>query len=108
MTFYRIQDYDPAELLTGEQTSMSYSSGTERAGKSVCRSIEELAAYFAQTGVPMDPTTSILVELEGTYSPDEDEDAHLGAHLIFPTRIVSAGPIPDEFFAAVDAYLDTI
>lgn len=115
MSFYRIQDatYDPADLLDGPQTSLSYCTGTERPGKSVCTSIEELAAYFAQAGVPMDPRTSILVELDGTWATDEDgrivedEDAALGAHLVFPTRIISAGPIPAEFFAAVDAYFET-
>lgn len=109
MTFYRIQDGDiPVEqLLDPEyQISESYCTGTIRTGKSVCRSIEELAAYFAQAGVPLDPRTSVLVELDGDYTGEDDEDAHLGAHLVIPTRIVSVGPIPAEFYAAVDTYIE--
>ena len=107
--FYRIQSpsYAPEALLLPEnQTSLSYSTDTIRNGVSVCRSIEELAAYFCQAGVPMDPHTSILVELDGDYSEDEGEDAELGEYLVYPTHIISAGPIPDEFFEAVDAFYD--
>lgn len=109
MSFFRIQDRSiPVEqLLDPEfQTSESYSSGAVQQGKSVCRSIEELATYFAQSGVPLDPAGSVLVEVEGTWSLEDDEDAHLGAHLVFPTRIVAVTDIPDEFYAAVDAFFD--
>lgn len=109
MSFFRIQDasIDPALLLDPEhQVSESYCTGTTRQGKSVCRSIEELAQYFAQAGVPLDPRTSVLVELDGTWAPEEDEDAHLGAHLVFPTRIIAVTEIPDEFYAEVNRFLD--
>lgn len=107
--FYRIQDaqYAPETLLLPEnQTSLSYATDTMRNGVSVYRSIEELAAYFCQAGVPMDPHTSILIELDGEYSEDEGEDAQLGEYLVYPTRIISAGPIPDEFFDAIEAFFE--
>lgn len=115
MSFYRIQNRTiPTEqLLDPEwQASESYCTGTIRPGKSVCRSIEELAAYFAQAGVPLDPTESVLIELDGTWATDEagrfveDEDAHLGAHLVIPTRIIAVTEIPGEFHTAVEAFLD--
>ncbi|MDR6868433.1 hypothetical protein J2Y69_003049 [Microbacterium resistens] len=115
MSFYRIQDRSiPVEqLLDPEyQISESYCTGTTRPGKSVCKSVEELAGYFAQAGVPLDPATSVLVEVEGTWATDEagrfveDEDAALGAHLVFPTRIVAVTEIPDEFYEAVNRFLD--
>lgn len=114
MSFYRIQDrsIDAAVLLDPEwQVSLSYSTGSTRPGKSVCRSVEELAEYFAQAGVPLDPAGSVLVELDGDWAVDEagrfieDEDAHLGAHLVIPTRVIAVTEIPDAFYDAVDAYL---
>ena len=109
MSFYRIQNRSiPAEqLLDPEyQTSESYSSGAVQAGKSVCWSVEELAEYFAHSGVPLDPAESVLVELEGTCSTEDDEDAEYGALLVFPTRIVAVTEIPDEFYERVDEILD--
>lgn len=105
MSFYRIQSYSPEALLEGTQTSLSYSTDTEREGKSVCRSIEELAAYVAQTGMSIDWADALLVEVEGTYSRDDDEDAHLGAYLIHPTKIISATPLDQTpFYDEVDAF----
>jgi len=111
MSFYRIQDREiPVEqLLDPEfQTSESYCTGTTRVGKSVCGSIEELAAYFAQAGVPLDPRTSVLVEVKGHYADEADEDAHLGALLIIPTEIVAVTEIPEAFYAEIDRILGDI
>lgn len=106
MSYYRIQDYDPHTLLEGAQTSLSYRTDTERSGKSVCASIEDLAAYMAQVGIPIDWNRALLVELEGTWSDEEDEDAHLGVYLMHPTRIVSVTPLDDtNFYDLVDTYL---
>lgn len=106
MSFYRIQSYDPQSLLDGPQTSLSYSTDTERAGKSVCLSLEDLAAYMAQTGCEIDWQNALLVELDGEWSDDEDEDAHLGAYLIHPTKIIDVTPLDDtDFYDLVDAYL---
>lgn len=108
-SFYRIQDrdIDTADLLDPEmQFSESYSTGTVRTGKSVCRSIEDLAWYFAHAGVPLSPIDSVLVELEGDWADEDDEDADLGAYLVIPTRVVSVTEIPDEFYAEVDRILD--
>ena len=106
-TYFRIQDATrPVEqLLAPEyQTSLSYVDDSERAGVSVCGSIEDLAAYLAQSGMPWDPTF-VLVEVEGYRSEDEDEDATLGALLVHPTAIVSVRPLDDGFFALLDSHL---
>lgn len=91
MSYYRVQQAaHPIEwLLDPEyQFSTSYVDDSVRTGVSVCESIEELAAYLAQVGIPFDDDC-LLVELDGDLADDEDEDAHLGARLIIPTRIVS-------------------
>lgn len=107
-TGYRIQDFPAHELLDGPQTSMSHNDYTERPGKSVCLTIEDLATYFAQAGVPLGDNP-ILVEVEGDWEMDvEDEDAHLGAHLIHPTRIISAEPVGEDFYNLVNAAYDAL
>lgn len=104
-SYYRIQDNNrPVEqLLDPEfQMSISYSTDTVRRGVSVCRSLEDLAAYLVASGVPFD-RYSVVVEVEGDWSVDEDEDAHLGAELIHPTKIVSVAPMTDELEALIEA-----
>ena len=115
--FYRIQqpEHRVEMLLDPEcQFSTSYCStdsetGAEsiRHGVSVCDSIESLAAYFAQTGIPLSAECSI-VTLDGDWSDDDDEDEALGALLIIPTEIVDVAPVTDEFFDLVGAAYDRI
>ena len=106
-TGYRVQDFDPAELIQGEQSSMSYSTHTFRTGKSVCMTLEDLAAYLVQAGVPFDGN-SYLVEVEGDWATDEDgniledEDHAFGAHLIVPTRIVSVTTVDEGLTEYID------
>lgn len=110
MTYYRIQaaDRDVTALLdTEQQVSISYVDDTVRAGVSVCDSVEELATYLAQSGMPWDETY-VLVEVEATWSVDTDEDAHLGARLVHPTTIVSVAPLTDDFHDLVGAAFDAI
>ena len=111
MSFYRIQSsaYDVELILDPEyQTSENYSNPEDvRAGKSVCASIEDLAAYLAQTGIPFDDTY-LLVELDGYASDDEDADSDMGAMLIHPTRIISAEPLTDAFFDMIGAAYDDL
>ncbi|CAB0494604.1 hypothetical protein CIP100629_00491 [Corynebacterium diphtheriae] len=57
---------------------------------------DDLAEYIAQTGIQWDETWELL-EVAGTPSDDEDEDAHMGALLIIPTKIISREPITDGF-----------
>ena len=111
MTWYRIQsaERNVADLLDpAQQVSLSYCTDTERAGVSVCDTREDLAAYIATSGIPFDGTW-VLVEVDGYYSDDEDEDADaIGSpSLVHPTSIVSVEPIADgfedEIFAAFDA-----
>ncbi|MGC0364828.1 hypothetical protein ABH922_002812 [Rhodococcus sp. 27YEA15] len=110
MSYYRVQaaDFDTAALLDPElQVSESYSSDDVRTGISVCDSLEELATYLAGSGVPFD-ATSVVVELDGPDSDDEDEDAHLGARLIMPTSIISVTPITDTLLDLIDAAFDAM
>lgn len=103
-SYYRIQsaDRDVQDLLDPElQISISYVDDTERAGVSVCDSLEDLAQYLAASGLPFD-TDYVVVEVEGTCSADEDEDAHLGARLVHPTAIVAVEPITARLLDLID------
>lgn len=107
-TGYRIQDFPAQALLDGPQTSMSYRDYSERPGKSVCLTLEDLAEYFAHVGIPIGDNP-ILVEVEGDWELDiEDEDAEYGVRLIHPTRIVSETPLGDDFYDLVNAILDAM
>lgn len=109
-TYFRIQSTDRPDILQPEnQTSYSWNDlgddDRARHGVSVCDSREELAEYLAQVGIPFEPTWELL-EVEGHDSDDKDEDAHLGARLIHPTKIISRELVGDgfdlEIFAAYD------
>lgn len=109
-SYYRIQDanLDPADLLDpANQTSLSYTTDTERAGVSVCDSIEALATYLAQAGVPF-TTQHVVVTLTGTPSTDTPEDEHLGELLVHPTAILTVEPMTDRLADAIDAAYDRI
>lgn len=109
MSYYRIQpaSYDTTQLLDPElQYSESYCTGTVRHGVSVCDSPEELATYLAHSGIPFDDTFAVI-ELEGSDSDEDDEDAHQGARLIIPTSIISATPITDTLLDLINAAYDT-
>ena len=111
MSYYRIQTSAyPVEMILDpeHQTSENYSNPEDiRAGKSVCASIEDLAEYLAQTGIPFDDSY-LLVEVEGYASDDEDADAHMGAMLIHPTRIISAELLSDEFFEMINEAFENL
>ena len=105
---YRIQQPEHGlDLLLDPETQYSTNWGSEddvRAGVSACRSIEDLAEYFAQVGICLTPEC-LLVEMESEWADEDDADAHLGAVLVIPTAIRSAIPVPDSFFELVgDAY----
>lgn len=110
-SYYRIQDADrDVTALLDPAQQLSYSWNNEervRIGISVCDSIEALATYLAQTGIQWGEQ-SVIVEVEGTTARDEDEDAHLGALLVHPTRIVSVTPVTDTFFDMVGAAYDAL
>lgn len=111
MSYYRIQTSAyPVEMILDpeHQTSENYSNPEDiRTGKSVCASVEDLAEYLAQTGIPFDDSY-LLVELDGYASDEEDADAHMGAMLIHPTRIINAAPLTDEFFDMIGAAFDNL
>lgn len=108
-TFFRIQPADRPNILNPEnQTSTSWNDCGDddrvRNGISVCDSREELAEYLAQVGIPFQDSWELL-EITGTYSEDEDEDAHMGCSLIYPEEIISRETIGDSFIEEImDAY----
>ncbi|MDY5784678.1 hypothetical protein [Corynebacterium sp.] len=108
-TYFRIQPTNRPNILDPEnQTSTSWNDlGDDdrvRNGVSVCDSREELAEYLAQVGIPFEDDWELL-EVEGTISNDEDEDAHLGCTLIHPTAIISRERAGDAFVEEImDAY----
>lgn len=107
-TAYRIQQgYHDIDLLLDPECQYSTNWCNEddiRHGISACWSVEALAEYFAQSGIPLDDDCR-LVAMECELADDTDTDAHLGAILVIPTRIVSANLITDDFYTLVgDAY----
>ena len=109
MITYRIQQPEHSlDLLLDPETQYSTPwNGNEdliRKGVSACASLDDLAAYFAQSGVSLSDDC-LLVAMESHWAGDDDIDADLGAILVIPTAIVSAELVPESFFLAVaDAY----
>jgi hypothetical protein len=64
---------------------------SERRGVSVFPDPDGLYRYMLRRDSDME--NSVLVELEGKESDDPDFDADEGALLVFPTRIIAAGPV---------------
>ena len=109
MIAHRIQQPEhPLDLLldpaTQYSTDWSDRDDTIRHGISACSTIEGLAAYFAQSGVPLSDDC-LLVAMACDWSDDEPQDAHLGEILVIPSAIISATPIDDSFYELLnDAY----
>jgi hypothetical protein len=107
MTFFRIQSAtrNLADLLdesTWESRNWSDEWAPARHGVSVCGSIDGLITYFQAASGWVDEDC-VVVELDGYYSHEDDEDAHAGALLVCPTRIVSVTPVSDELIARIYA-----
>lgn len=110
-SYFRVQPGD-RDILDGPQTSRAWhrdeteAQATDRAGVSVCGSLNELATYLATTGagIPYGTPGWVLVELRGEISDDQPLDD--GELLVHPTGIVSSKPIPDEFFEMIGAAYD--
>jgi hypothetical protein len=111
-TYFRVQPGD-RDIFDGPQISRAWhrdeceAQPTDRAGVSVCGSLEDLAAYLATTGsgIPYGTPGWVLVELLGEVSEDQPLDFEDGELLVHPVEIVYAEPIPDEFFEMIsDAY----
>lgn len=108
MIAYRIQDKDrDVADLTVAENQWSYPMGGAddevRRGVSGCRTLAELAAYVATSGI--DAGSPVLVKIEGPKSPDRPVDATLGEVLILPE---TAEIIDDdeEFFEVVGELVD--
>ena len=108
MIAYRIQDKsrEVADLTVAEN-QWSYPMGGAdeevRRGVSGCRTLAELAAYVATSGI--DAGSPVLVKIEGPKSSDHPVDATLGEVLILPE---TAEVIDDdeEFFEVVGELVD--
>lgn len=108
MIAYRIQDKDRnVAYLTVAENQWSYPMGGAdeevRRGVSGCRTLAELAAYVATSGV--DAGSPVLVKIEGPKSSDRPVDASFGEVLILPE---TAEVIDDdeEFFEVVGELVD--
>lgn len=110
-TYYRLHDNrrDHHSILNeANWQSASYGDAfgdDVRHGVSACESIEELAAYFAQTGIDVG-ASPVIVELEADQADDEDHDVALGAVLVFPRSIARIITDTDAEWAQFDAALD--
>lgn len=108
MIAYRIQDKsrEVADLTVAEN-QWSYPMGGAdeevRRGVSGCRTLAELAAYVATSGI--DAGSPVLVKIEGPKSSDRPVDASFGEVLILPE---TAEIIDDdeEFFEVVGELVD--
>lgn len=108
MIAYRIQDKSREVAdLTVADNQWSYPMGGAdeevRRGVSGCRTLAELAAYVATTGI--DAGSPVLVKIEGPKSSDRPVDAASGEVLILPE---TAEVIDDdeEFFEVVGDLVD--
>jgi hypothetical protein len=108
MIAYRIQDKDRNVAdLTVAENQWSYPMGGAdeevRKGISGCRTLAELAAYVATSGI--DAGSPVLVKIEGPKSSDRPVDASFGEVLILPE---AAEVIDDdeEFFEVVGELVD--
>lgn len=108
MIAYRIQDKSREVAdLTVADNQWSYPMGGAdeevRRGVSGCRTLAELAAYVATSGI--DAGSPVLVKIEGPKSPDRPVDATMGEVLILPeTAEVIADD--EEFFEVVGELVD--
>ena len=87
MIAYRIQDRKRGvEYLLDPETQyswpMDYDESKVRHGVSGCKTIEELAAYWAAHAV--DATDPVLVRVEGPQSEDTPLDEEFGEVLVLP------------------------
>lgn len=87
MIAYRIQDKSRGvEYLLDPETQyswpMDYDESKVRHGVSGCKTIEELAAYWATHSV--DATDPVLVRVEGPQSEDTPLDEEFGEVLVLP------------------------
>ena len=108
MITYRIQDKSREVAdLTVADNQWSYPMGGAdeevRRGVSGCRTLAELAAYVATSGI--DAGSPVLVKIEGPKSSDRPVDAASGEVLILPE---TAEVIDDdeEFFEVVGDLVD--
>lgn len=108
MIAYRIQDKnrEVADITVSENQYSYPMSGTDeevRRGVSGCRTLAELAAYVATSGI--DAGSPVLVKIEGPKSSDRPVDAASGEVLILPE---TAEVIDDdeEFFEVVGELVD--
>ena len=62
-----------------------------RRGVSASRSLHELASYMEQAWG--DVRGTVIIEMEGDVSGDDDFDAKAGALLVLPSRIISVTPV---------------
>lgn len=95
MTYFRVQPYPASDLLHGPRTTTFWSDDADDLitvpGVAVCTSLEGLVAYLVGSGATWGYGWT-LVELEGTPTGQEAEDAELGVLYVHPTRIVSTEP----------------
>lgn len=70
-----------------------------RQGVSVVESIEDLYRYIRISGAW--PYDAVIVELDGTVSADEGEDAEIGEVLVHPTDIISVSEVTDEMIDTI-------
>lgn len=110
-TTYRIQQPEHSlSLLLDPATQLSTNRCDDddvRQGVSACLSIEDLADYFAQVGIPL-TDECLLVEMDSEWADGDDADAAHGAHLVIPTAIISAIPVPDSFYELVGNAYDRL
>lgn len=106
MSFFRINTEKSLELGTNT-VSRSWVGCDERSGTSAMCSLDELVTYFAgdECGVSLGRghMYGYLVEFDGELSDAADLDAHEGAVLVHPTRVLSVEPIEARFEELVKA-----
>jgi hypothetical protein len=115
VTWFRVQtaDRDPDDLIDPRHGQVSYhwsnsdSEECDRPGVSVCPSVNDLAAYLAQCGIPYGSGDWVIIELDGDLVEEVTPyDAEYGECLVWPTEIVEVWAMDDEFLDLIGAYYD--
>lgn len=114
-TYFRVQtaDRDPADLIDPDHGQVSFSwygpESYDRPGVSVCESLDALAYYLANSGIPIGAGEWVVVELDGDkIEGAKPMDAEYGEILVYPTGIVSVRPLDDEIFDMIGAAYDAM
>lgn len=95
MTYFRVQPYPASVLLDGPRSTTYWSDDADDhitvPGVAVCTTIDALAAYLTNSGATWGAGWTV-VELDGTPTGHDAEDAEHGVLYVHPTLVLATEP----------------